>query len=95
MTPSPMDERGYRISGRVQGVGFRWWTRDTASRLGVSGTVRNAADGSVEIVAAGPTDALTRFEEALRAGPRGAEVETVETMDPPGPVSNDGFEIVR
>lgn len=94
MTPSSREERAYRISGRVQGVGFRWWTRDTASRLGVSGTVRNALDGSVEIVAAGPAAALARFEEALRAGPRIAEVGSIESMEPPGPVPDGGFEIV-
>jgi acylphosphatase len=92
--PSNQDQRGYRITGRVQGVGFRWWTRETASRLGVSGSVRNAADGSVEIVAAGPAEVLARFEDALRAGPRGAEVESVESMEPPGSVAEEKFEII-
>jgi acylphosphatase len=95
MTPPPREQRGYRISGRVQGVGFRWWIRDTASRMGVSGTVRNAADGSVEIVAAGPAEVLARFEGALRAGPRGAEVESIEPMEARRPVADGAFEIVR
>ena len=41
--------RGYSVNGRVQGVGFRWWTRRTADRLGIAGSVRNLPDGSVEV----------------------------------------------
>ncbi|MCA9737620.1 MAG: acylphosphatase, partial [Gemmatimonadetes bacterium] len=46
--------RGYRITGVVQGVGFRWFTQRSACALGVKGTVRNAEDGSVEVVAVAP-----------------------------------------
>lgn len=71
--------RRYRIRGRVQGVGFRFFAADAARREGVEGVVRNVADGSVEIIAEGDVEAVERFERAVRAGPRGARVESVET----------------
>lgn len=73
--------RGYRVYGRVQGVGFRWWTRLTAEELGLTGTVRNLADGSVEVCAWGPPAALARFEEFLIGGPRLACVDRLDTVD--------------
>lgn len=73
--------RAYRVHGRVQGVGFRWWARSVAEDLGLGGTVRNLGDGSVEIHAAGPAERLEDLEESLRAGPRFARVDGVETLD--------------
>ena len=64
----------------MQGVGFRWWTRREAERLGVRGTVRNLPDGSVEIQAAAPPEALERFRAAVRAGPPGARVDEVRRV---------------
>ena len=58
---SERHQRGFRVCGRVQGVGFRWWTRRRASDLGLRGTVRNRPDGSVEIHAAGEPDMLEAF----------------------------------
>lgn len=78
---SGWDSRAYRVVGRVQGVGFRWWTRGVAEQLGLGGTVRNLADGSVEVRAAGPEDALDRLEESLRRGPRLARVDRVERVE--------------
>jgi len=49
------------VSGRVQGVGFRWWTQNTARALGVAGSVRNLPDGTVEILAQGDPDAVRRL----------------------------------
>lgn len=69
--------RRFVISGRVQGVGFRWFTQDTASREGVVGWVRNLPDGRVEALIEGDDEAVTRVERALRAGPRGARVDEV------------------
>jgi len=68
----------YLVSGRVQGVGFRWWTREQARRLNIAGTVRNRRDGSVEINAVGNPSELEHFERVLAAGPQGSEVTSVE-----------------
>jgi acylphosphatase len=58
-----------RVEGRVQGVGFRFFTQDTAQRLGVSGWVRNTADGAVEAEAQASPEQLCEFVGALRKGP--------------------------
>ncbi|MBX5045662.1 acylphosphatase [Rhizobium lentis] len=68
-----------RISGRVQGVGFRMWTRDEALRLGVTGWVRNEADGSVSALIAGADSAIATMIERLRRGPAGALVSGLQT----------------
>lgn len=73
--------RRYVISGRVQGVGFRFFTEEAARREGVHGWVRNLPDGRVEASAEGEADAVERFERAIRRGPRGARVEHVEIED--------------
>lgn len=75
-----------RITGRVQGVGFRNFTRSQARRLDVNGWVRNERDGSVRLEAEGPRDALESLAEAIRKGPRLARVEdvTIEWRDADG-----------
>ena len=70
-----------RISGDVQGVGFRAWTERRAVALGLSGWVRNLADGDVEAVFAGPAEAVETMLAACREGPRHARVTKVEVMD--------------
>ncbi|SHI56631.1 acylphosphatase [Wenxinia saemankumensis] len=84
----------FTISGRVQGVGFRHWTRETARELGLSGWVRNEADGRVSGAAEGPDAAVAAFEEKLGQGPTLASVEglTVESAAPQGA---EGFEVRR
>lgn len=67
------------IHGRVQGVGYRAWCMQTARRLGVSGWVRNLADGSVEAVAHGSAVAVETFVGACEAGPSLARVTAVNT----------------
>jgi acylphosphatase len=62
----------------VQGVNFRWFTQRRASDLGLVGQVRNRADGSVELIAEGPRDALERLLDAVRIGPASAVVENVQ-----------------
>lgn len=64
----------FTITGRVQGVGFRAWTRSVALRTGITGSVRNRPDGAVEIDASGSEAALATFRAALRNGPPLAEV---------------------
>jgi acylphosphatase len=70
--------RRFVVSGRVQGVGFRYFTQDTARREGVAGLVRNLLDGRVEVLAEGDEEALRRLEQAIRRGPSRARVEHVE-----------------
>lgn len=66
------------VHGRVQGVFFRDSTRRQALILGLTGYVRNLADGTVEAVAEGPQEALERLLEMLRIGPSGAYVDRVD-----------------
>jgi acylphosphatase len=70
--------RRFLVSGRVTGVGFRYFTQDVARREGLTGVVRNLPDGRVEAIAEGDEAALTRLEIALRRGPSHARVEHVE-----------------
>ena len=90
-----MTDAGFRVTGRVQGVGFRWWTRSQASRLGVVGTVKNAEDGSVEVQARGSDDVLAMLEQLLQEGPPHAEVEAVERIPASLPPGATGFQVVR
>ena len=66
------------VKGRVQGVGYRYFVRRSAERLGLSGYAKNLADGSVEVVAAGEDRALKDLEDDLRRGPSFAAVDSVE-----------------
>ncbi|TPW70768.1 acylphosphatase [Schumannella sp. 10F1B-5-1] len=65
------------VTGRVQGVGFRWATLETAERLGLAGWVRNRADGSVELEAQGSPAALDQLRAFLAEGPSWARVDGV------------------
>lgn len=69
-----------RISGKVQGVGFRWFVREEARRLGVSGWVTNLRTGEVEVKAGGEQSSLERLRRALQVGPPGARVERVDDV---------------
>ncbi|MDH3428306.1 MAG: acylphosphatase [Gemmatimonadota bacterium] len=85
--------RGFLVSGRVQGVGFRWWTRLQASRLELSGTVRNLADGRVEVRVCGSIPAVEELERRLRTGPRAAAVDGLEAFDVEEPLL-PGFRVI-
>ncbi|GMG81265.1 acylphosphatase [Paralimibaculum aggregatum] len=74
-----------RITGRVQGVWYRAWTRETAQRLGLGGWVQNLPDGAVLAQFVGPEAAVAAMIEACRTGPRDARVAAVET-EPVEPV---------
>jgi acylphosphatase len=82
-----------RIAGRVQGVGYRYWTEDAARELGVTGWVRNRRDGSVEAVFSGPAERVAEMLRRCHDGPRAAAVSAVEVLeeggDPP-----DAFEVL-
>ncbi len=69
------------VEGRVQGVGYRYFARTAALRLGVAGWVRNRADGSVEALLSGPADAVEALIAALRRGPPGARVLSVGLVE--------------
>ena len=73
-----------RISGRVQGVGFRWFVREEARRLGLSGWVMNLPGGAVDGRAGGERPALPRLRRALEVGPTGAEVQAVSDVSADG-----------
>ncbi len=73
--------RRYVVTGRVQGVGFRWYVEREARLLGVSGWVRNRADGSVEVLAAGSNDQLNSLYDKLKQGPRAARVDDVDVEE--------------
>jgi len=66
------------VTGRVQGVGFRWFTQRAAAQAGCTGWVRNLADGRVELVAEGGDGALGQLREAVQAGPSGSTVDQVD-----------------
>ena len=74
-----MEQRHFWISGRVQGVWYRQTTAEKATELGLTGWVRNMADGRVEAVAQGPASVLDTFEAWLHQGPRLARVDSVES----------------
>jgi acylphosphatase len=86
--------RRFTISGRVQGVGFRWFTKDVADREGVTGWVRNLPDGRVEALVEGDADAVTRVERSLRTGPRGARVATFRSDDELPQQRTSSFDII-
>ena len=73
----------FLVRGIVQGVGYRWFVLREAQRLGLRGWVSNLPDGSVEVVADGQEDSLTRLEHALARGPQMAQVAGVERADVP------------
>ena len=68
------------VSGRVQGVGFRWFVREAALELDLAGWVRNRPDGNVEVAADGDDERVTRFRAILREGPANATVRSVDDV---------------
>ena len=85
-----------RVFGRVQGVGYRWWVVDSASRLGLVGWVRNTDDErAVELVAEGNTSSLDALEAQLGHGPGAARVDRVEVSRGPASGGMTRFEIRR
>ena len=94
--PGGVERLSAKVIGRVQGVGFRWWVRSAADRLGLTGWVMNAPDErSVELVAEGPATALDQLEQLLRHGPPGAVVDQVEVSRSPASGSYGRFQITR
>ena len=86
--------RRFVISGRVQNVGFRYFTQNAAAREGVAGWVQNLPDGRVEVFVDGDEDAVTRVERAIRSGPPGARVDNVYVQDDEVAGTLKGFRIM-
>ena len=88
-------EHGFllRISGRIQGVGFRYWAERTAARLRVTGYVRNESDGTVSCACRGQATAVEAFVKALHRGPPQARVDKVSIQPLPADESFRKFEI--
>ncbi|PKD43420.1 acylphosphatase [Rhodohalobacter barkolensis] len=85
------------ISGRVQGVGFRHFTRTNAGELGLKGWVRNLNNGDVEALLQGPENKLSEMIEKLKNGPLPARVDQIEVVsesDNPDDIG-DNFKVVR
>lgn len=90
---SPTHAVRFRVHGRVQGVGFRYFVLRAADGSGVTGWVRNRPDGTVEALARGNAEALQRFRSALWSGPPRAAVTAVDESEAPEFESTSAFEI--
>ena len=90
--PDPRSVR-VRIEGRVQGVGFRYWTERVASELGLAGWVRNRRDGTVEALLSGPPEDVEEMLERCRDGPPSAAVTSVTILEEGGSAPDD-FEVL-
>ena len=82
-----------RISGRVQGVGFRFFAGEMANEFGITGYVRNVLDGSLEIVAEGEEEVLREYLDMLKHGPRAARVTDVHVSWGPPSGEYDRFSV--
>ncbi len=78
-----LETRRYVVTGRVQGVGFRWFVEREAAQLGMKGWVRNREDGSVEVMATGTPERQRSLRAKLREGPRAARVDMVQESSAP------------
>lgn len=87
MTPERLHPKRVHVEilvrGRVQGVAYRAGARDTATRLGLDGTVENLASGDVRVVAEGDYDAVQELVSWCQTGPALADVEAIHTVDGP------------
>ncbi len=81
-----------RVSGVVQGVGFRYYTHRVAVSLGLDGYVRNMSDGSVEAAVQGEAEMVDLFLEKVAKGPPGSRVRGIRVSESPGTIY-EGFEI--
>ena len=78
---SQLQAKTYRVRGRVQGVGFRWFVEREAQAVGIAGWVRNRSDGTVEVLAQGTREQLFALRLKLQQGPRASRVDDVEEVE--------------
>lgn len=90
-----MQSKLFYIYGLVQGVGFRFFTWQTANKIGVLGSVRNCSDGSVEVIAQGTEEQIAKLREWLQHGPRSARVERVIEVKYEGNNVFNNFDIIH
>jgi len=90
-----MSVKRYRVKGRVQGVGFRYFVYREAQTMGIDGWVRNRADGTVEALVDASDEDHARLSRRLEEGPRSSRVTAVEGVDEPGERVARGFDIRR
>jgi acylphosphatase len=83
----------YVVTGRVQGVGFRWFVQREAEALGLRGWVRNTPDGAVEVLADGSEEQVALLASRLKQGPRAARVDKVEESPAETPANLKDFRI--
>jgi acylphosphatase len=74
--------KAFVVTGRVQGVGFRWWTQREAERLSIGGTAQNVGNGSVEVHIIGSPGRVEAMTDRLREGPPMAKVERMVEVEP-------------
>lgn len=82
------------VSGRVQGVGYRWFAFQAARKLKIEGTVRNLPNGDVEVFASGPKENLQTFLELLKDGPSFGYVTELKTNKVTPAISYEDFKII-
>ena len=82
------------VSGRVQGVGFRYFVRQNAEAAGVDGYAKNLSDGRVEVLLCGPQSRVSKVQQALQSGPSGSRVESVEWQESRETTPIGGFQIL-
>lgn len=87
--------KGFVVTGRVQRVGFRWWSEREAERLELDGAAWNRPDGAVEIHVWGAPSAVNEFRRALQEGPPSARVHEVLEVDPREDLADPGFRVLR
>ncbi len=91
--PTPEAQLNATVCGRVQGVGFRWWTRGKAHSLGLTGYAKNLYDGSVEVVAQGSRESCQALLDILNSGDTAGHVDSVnaEITAPEGSYQDFGM----
>ena len=93
--PEALDCRRWTLTGRVQGVGFRWFVLNNAQALGIRGWVANTWDGAVEVVGMASPETLDRFAALLAKGPPAARVTAITTEDVPHDIVESKLFIIK